>query len=82
MKTLILVLICNIAQAKEFTFKYQLNGQKLEIKKQDENWETAYEFAALQCFKFFTKDKPYSEKYGLDVIDTCANPIGNDNSLR
>ena len=74
MKTLLLVLLCSAAQATEFTFKYELNGTTFEIKKQEDTWEQAYQFAAQKCFDFYREKGPHSMEYGLDVIDVCANP--------
>ncbi|MBO9667168.1 MAG: hypothetical protein J7501_10185 [Bdellovibrio sp.] len=62
------------AVAKEYTFKYKLSGQSLEIKKQAGSYEEAYEMAAQQCFSFYKGAGKVSENRGLDIIDVCANP--------
>lgn len=60
--------------SKEFTFKYHLAGEKLEIKRQAASYEDAYEQAAQDCFKHFKGNSPLTEERGLDIIDICANP--------
>ena len=60
--------------SKEFTFKYKLAGEQLEIKRQAASYEDAYEQAAQDCFRHFKGSGPLSEDRGLDIIDTCANP--------
>ncbi|WII70985.1 hypothetical protein QJS83_10985 [Bdellovibrio sp. 22V] len=62
------------AGSKEYTFKYKLSGQSLEIKKQAGSYEEAYEMAAQQCFNFYKGPGKVSEDKGLDIIDVCANP--------
>lgn len=59
---------------KEYTFKFQLKGQTLELKKSAVSYEDAFEAAAQQCFKFFKGEGKISEDRGLDIIDVCANP--------
>ncbi|WP_374032973.1 hypothetical protein [Bdellovibrio bacteriovorus] len=41
------------AASKEYTFKYNLSGQTLELKKSAGSYEEAYEQAAQQCFSFY-----------------------------
>ncbi len=74
MKSIIFVLLCSTVQAKDFTFKYKLGANTLEIKVKKETWEEAFTISADKCFKHFIVQKPMSKDYGLDVIDTCANP--------
>ncbi|XGC82446.1 hypothetical protein ACES2L_08145 [Bdellovibrio bacteriovorus] len=62
------------SSGKEFTFKYKLSGQTLEIKKSAGSYEEAYEMAAQQCFNFYKGAGKVSEDRGLDIIDVCANP--------
>lgn len=59
---------------KEYTFKYQLSGQTLEIKKAALSYEDAYDSAAQQCFNYYKGSGKLSEDRGLDIIDVCANP--------
>lgn len=68
------LLLGNTANAAEYAFKYKFDNEKLEIKTQGSSYEEAYVRAAKLCFSHFTKNKRYSESYGLDVIDHCANP--------
>lgn len=58
----------------EYTFRYELSKEKYEVRVTDTSWEAAFESAAKKCFHFYITKKPRSEEYGLDVIDTCANP--------
>lgn len=60
--------------SKEYTFKYQLSGQSLEIKRSAGSYEEAFDTAAQQCFKFYKGSGKVSEDRGLDIIDVCANP--------
>nr|BFD66819.1 hypothetical protein HAGR004_18410 [Bdellovibrio sp. HAGR004] len=62
------------AASKEYTFKYKLAGQSLELKKSAGSYEEAYEQAAQQCFSFYKGAGKVSEDRGLDIIDVCANP--------
>jgi hypothetical protein len=62
------------AATKEYTFKYKLSGQSLEIKKAAGSYEEAYEMASQQCFSFYKGPNKVSETRGLDIIDVCANP--------
>ncbi|WP_415061459.1 hypothetical protein [Bdellovibrio sp.] len=62
------------APGKEYTFKYQLSGQTLEVKRAAGSYEEAYEQAAQQCFSFYKGAGKVSEDRGLDIIDVCANP--------
>lgn len=62
------------ANTKDYTFKYQLSGEKLEITRNADSYEEAYEQAAQQCFKHFKGTGSLSEDRGLDIIDVCANP--------
>lgn len=66
-------LLASTAHA-DFTFKYNLNGKQLHVTNSEKTWEKAFEKAAQQCYIFYTQNKPYSQEYGLDVIDVCANP--------
>lgn len=59
---------------KEYTFKYKLADQSLEIKRSAASYEDAYEQAAQQCFNYFKGSSRVSEERGLDIIDVCANP--------
>lgn len=59
---------------KEYTFKYQLSGQTLEIKQAASSYEDAYDQAAQQCFNHYKGQGRVSEERGLDIIDVCANP--------
>lgn len=59
---------------KEYTFKYQMKGKSLELKKVANSYEDAFESAAQQCFNFYKGSEKVSEDKGLDIIDTCANP--------
>lgn len=72
MKYLILILICGTAHAEDFKFK--MNGSTLDVKVDGRSHEDAFNEAAQKCWQFFIKQKPFSEEYGLDVIDHCANP--------
>lgn len=60
--------------SKQYTFKYQLSGESLEIKRSAGSYEEAYEIAAQQCFNHFKGHGRVSEDRGLDIIDVCANP--------
>ncbi len=60
--------------SKDYTFKYQMSGEKLEITRSADSYEEAYEQAAQQCFKHFKGTGSLSEDKGLDIIDVCANP--------
>lgn len=82
---MMLTLICLIsAQAfawkatpehvREFTFKYSLSGESLEVKRKAASYEEAFETAAQDCFKHFKGTSYLTEDRGLDIIDTCANP--------
>lgn len=62
------------AASKEYTFKYKLSGQSLEVKKAAGSYEEAYEQAAQQCFNFYKGSNKVTEDRGLDIIDVCANP--------
>lgn len=66
--------ISTTPSSKEYSFKYQLKGLKLELKKTGSSYEEAFETAAMQCFKFYKADSKITEDAGLDIIDTCANP--------
>jgi len=59
---------------KEYTFKFRMAGQSLELKQNAVSYEDAYEKAAKQCFAFFKGPGKVSENRGLDIIDVCANP--------
>lgn len=59
---------------KEYTFKYNLSGQTLEIKKAAASYEDAFDQAAQQCFNHYKGHGQIDEDKGLDIIDTCANP--------
>lgn len=59
---------------KEYTFKYKLSGQTLEVKKSAPSYEDAFEQAAQTCFNFYKGAGKVSEDRGLDIIDVCANP--------
>ena len=61
-------------QQKEYTFKYNLSGQTLEIKRAAPSYEDALEFAAQKCFNHYKGPQRVSEDRGLDIIDVCANP--------
>ncbi len=85
MKTLILTAILAFSSSsfawisqgpthKEYTFKYKLAGDILEIRKPAASYEDAFEQAAQQCFKYFKGHGQVSEDRGLDIIDVCANP--------
>lgn len=74
MKTfLAITLLASMAHA-DFKFKYELEGTQLELVQTDQEWDSAFKKASQKCFDFYMKKKPYSEAYGLDVIDVCANP--------
>lgn len=60
--------------SKEYTFKYKLAGQMLEIRKPASSYEDAFEKAAQECFNFYKGPGKVSESKGLDIIDVCANP--------
>jgi hypothetical protein len=60
--------------AKEYVFKYKLNGQILEVKRTAPSYEDAFQAAAQQCFNFYKGPGHVSENRGLDIIDVCANP--------
>lgn len=62
------------SSGKEYTFKYKLSGQTLEIKKSAPSYEDAFDQAAQQCFSYFKGQGRVSEDRGLDIIDVCANP--------
>lgn len=59
---------------KEYSFKFRMAGQSLELKQGGGSYEEAYERAAKQCFSFFKGPGKVSESRGLDIIDVCANP--------
>lgn len=59
---------------KEYIFKYNLNNAKFEVKRTDSTYELAYEFAAKQCFSYYSKRTQLTESKGLEIIDICANP--------
>ena len=59
---------------KEYTFKYKLSGETLEIKRSAASYEDAFEGAAKQCFHHYKGKHSVSENRGLDIIDVCANP--------
>ena len=64
-----------LASAKDFTFKYKLEMNTLEIKVKADSWEEALNKTAPQCYRHFMDLKSkFSVEYGLDVIDVCANP--------
>jgi hypothetical protein len=74
-KILIFVILCSHAQAKEFTFKFNINRDQLQYKTDADTWEIAYKRAANFCFDFLAKrEKTLTEDKGLDIIDVCANP--------
>jgi hypothetical protein len=59
---------------KEYTFKYKLSGESLEIKRSAASYGDALEGAAKQCFQHYKGKHSLSESRGLDIIDVCANP--------
>lgn len=59
---------------KEYSFKFHMAGQSLDLKQSAGSYEEAYEKAAQQCFSFFKGPGKVSENRGLDIIDVCANP--------
>jgi hypothetical protein len=59
---------------KVYTFKYQLNGQTLELRKPAQSYEDAFQDAAQKCFNYYKGQGKLSEEKGLDIIDVCANP--------
>ncbi|MNK08136.1 hypothetical protein D3C87_260640 [compost metagenome] len=59
---------------KEYTFKYNLSGETLEIRRPAQSYEDAFEAAAQQCFRHYKGSGKVSEDRGLDIIDVCANP--------
>lgn len=69
-----LVIFSITAQAGEYTFKYMLKGESLQIKMQGKDQEEAFDRAAQQCWKHYIKKQKFTSDYGLDVIDICANP--------
>lgn len=60
--------------SKEYSFKYNLAGETLEIRRPAQSYEDAYQAAADQCFKHYKGRGKVSEDRGLDIIDVCANP--------
>ncbi|MFP5519761.1 MAG: hypothetical protein ACLGGX_07650 [Bdellovibrionia bacterium] len=81
--TLILALVVSTqAQAwiakspveKEYSFKFRLQQETLEIRKKAASYEDAFETAAQECFNHFKNGEKLSEDRGLDIIDVCANP--------
>lgn len=71
---ILILLLCSLAQAKEFTFKYQYKDKKFYIKVDDQNKDKAFRKAANFCFITLTAGTYPGEEKGLDMIDTCANP--------
>lgn len=76
MKLFILTLLLpSLLLATEFKFKYKDGSESLQIKVTEKSWESAYKFAAKQCFHYFMKkEAKFNEERGLDIIDICANP--------
>jgi hypothetical protein len=85
MKTALLVLvmgftsssfawISNNPVSKEYSFKYNLNGNSMEIKRTAASYEDAFRVAAKECFSYYKGGAKVSEERGLDIIDVCANP--------
>ncbi len=61
-------------QTGVYQFKFQYQGEKLEIEKPAGSYEEAFQKAAEICFKHYRQGKALSEDQGLDIIDVCANP--------
>ena len=59
---------------KEYSFKYSLKGDSLEIRRPAQSYEDAFEAAAQQCFNYYKGSEKIGEQRGLDIIDVCANP--------
>jgi hypothetical protein len=86
MKQLIMILIVAVSSTqalawketaptqKEYTFKFELDHTKFEVKKSAPSYEDAFASAAQQCFSHFKGQGKVSEDRGLDIIDVCANP--------
>ncbi|MCX7977981.1 MAG: hypothetical protein N2578_03160 [Bdellovibrionaceae bacterium] len=61
-------------ESRDYTFKYELNGEKFAYSTRAGTWEDAYEKAADACFKNYRGRGKITEERALDIIDTCANP--------
>lgn len=57
-----------------YTFKFNFQGETLEIRRPANTYEEAFEKAASSCFAHFKKRGKLTEERGLDIIDVCANP--------
>lgn len=63
------------ATPKTYTFRFNYQGESLEVRKPAASYEDAFEQAAETCFRHFKgAKKKVSENEGLDIIDVCANP--------
>lgn len=65
---------------KNYSFVYKF---KKAIFKQDvfaSSQEVAFKDGAKKCFQHFTQGKYPGEEVGLDIIDSCANPVKEDYS--
>ncbi|MNS95574.1 hypothetical protein D3C72_1298410 [compost metagenome] len=60
--------------SKEYSFKFDLDGNKHVIKRSAASYEDAYKSAAKECFNYYKGSGKLSEDRGLDIIDVCANP--------
>lgn len=55
----------------EYKFKQEIYKQNVFASSQ----EIAFKSGAKKCFMHFTKGKFPGDEVGLDIIDSCANPI-------
>ncbi len=72
--------------AKDYIFKFdpkdkpELKNKIFEVKVSAPSYEDAFQAAADKCFKFYKGPGHVSENRGLDIIDTCANPLSSPRS--
>lgn len=71
---LFVLFLSSLANAADFTFIFKMKGDILTLKVEGNNYESAFDRAALMCFKHFKRDQFLTEEKGLDIIDVCANP--------
>lgn len=63
------------SKPSEYTFKFRLKGELLEVHRRAATYEDAFAKAASDCASHFRKNYPsLSEDQKLDIVDVCANP--------
>lgn len=60
---------------KTYKFTYKYNKEIYKETVASTSHELAFKESAKKCFTYFTKGQYPGEEKGLDIIDSCANPV-------